>query len=472
MTDHCFSGNRRWQRTAVGFLVLAGCAMPAFGQMATGLAFGTPVPLSERIGEARDDYRYLFDQAQFDEAAASAKLLISLLLQDPDHDRLVYAEALTDLALAQQNAALYDAAIENYELAIDVVSAERDRLCAELVQPMLGLSRTYHASGQYLEAVRNYKQTLHIHQVNSGLYGNEKGLITAELSESYYELGDFKRARDMQDSYVSIIARDHPGDDLTRLPSMYSRADMLTRTGSTYRSMEAYRRIIAMIERAEGSRSLKLLPAFAAISKLLVEHDIVDGDDGIEKARRYMRRAVDIVEKNDEADTELRARVYVMMGDFLSLQSANRRLMVRNYQRGWDEFSKDEQLFAQRDMLFTGPTLLNEIPVKTAPRMRELLAKKDDASIEKKGIIIVRYDVNRYGRPENVRVVESYPPDLYNYMAASHVRNFAFRPHFVDGEPISSPDRLFELRFAYSEEELPEKVRQNMESYAVSDAAQ
>ncbi len=472
MIDHCFSGNRRWQRTAAPFLLLACFAFPTNAQMSTGLAFGAPVPLEERIGEARDDYQYLFDQAEFEEAAASAKLLISLLLQDPDHDRLVYADALTGLALAQQNAEQYEAAIENYELAIEVVTAERDRLAAELVAPMLGLSRTYKASGQYLEAIRGYKQTLHIHQVNSGLYGDEKGLITAELSEAYFELGDFKRARDMQDSYVSIVARDHPGDDLDRLPSLYSRADMLIRTGNAYRSMEAYRRIIAMIEHVEGTKSLKLIPAFVKISHLLADYEIVDGDDGIEKARRYMRRAVDIIEKSDEADTELKATVYVMMGDFLSLQSANRRLMVRNYQRGWNEFSKDERLTAQRDTVFGAPTLLNQVPVKTAPRMRELLEKEDDPSIEKNGVVIVRYDVTEYGRVDNVRVVESYPPDLYNYMAKNHVRNFAFRPHFVDGEPVTSPDRLFELRFAYNEEELPEKVRQNMESYAVSDAGQ
>ena len=440
--------------------------------MHTGLAFGTPIPLEDRIADARAEYQYLVDEAQYEEAAAAAKLLISLLLQDPDHDRLVYAGALTELAAAQQHAEQYQAAIENFELAIEVVTAERDRLSAEMVAPMLGLSRTYLAAGKYPQAIRNYKQTLHIQQVNSGLYGDEKGLITAELSEAYFQLGDFKRARDMQDSYVSITARDHPGDDLARLPSMYSRADMLIRTGDAYRAMEAYRRIIGMIERVDGPRSLDLITAFVHISHLLADYEIKDGDDGIEKARRYMRRAVDIIEKNDEADTELKASVYVMMGDFLCLQSANRRLMVRHYQLGWDEFSTDEQLFAQRDTLFTGPTLLNQVPVRTPPTMRKLLEKQDDPSIEKNGIVIVRYDVNKYGRAENVRVVESYPPDLYNYMATNHVRNFAFRPHFVDGEPVDMPDRLFELRFAYRDEELPEKVRQNMESYAVSDAGQ
>ena len=444
----------------------------AEAQLASGLKLGTPVAVSDRVDDARRNYEYLLAQGEFEEAAASAKLLISLLLQDPDHDKLVYADALTQLASAQHNAELFDAAIENYELAIEVVIDERDRLSAELVEPMHGLSRTYFAAGHYDEAIRSYRQTLHIHQVNSGLYGEEKGKLTAELSEAYFALGDFSRAQDMQDSYVSIVARDHPGNDLARLPSLYSRAEMLTRTGSHYRAQEAYRRIIGMIERVEGPRSLKLLPAFSAIAKLLVENEIIDGDDGIQTARRFMRRAVDIVENSEEADTELKAGIHVVMGDFLCLQSANRRLMVRSYQRGWNEFSKDEQLHQQRDTLFSSPTLLNRIPVKTPAMMRDLLADADDPSTEKNGLVIVRYDVSEYGRTRNIEVVESVPPEKYDYMVKNHVRNFAFRPQFVDGSPVESPGRLFEIRFSYRGQELDEEVRQNTETVAVSESAQ
>ena len=452
--------------------MLACVSLPVHAQLTSGLRITTPVAAADRVDDVRAEYEYLLVEGQYEEAAAAAKLLVSLLLQDPEHDRLVYAGALTRLASAQHNAEMFDVAIENYELAVDVIVDERDRLSAELVAPMLGMSRSYFAAGRYTEAIRSYKQTLHIHQVNSGFFGDEKAQIVAELSESYFELGDYDRAQDMQDSYVNTVAHDHPGDDLARLPSMYSRDDMLTRTGSTYRSAEAYRRIIGMIERVDGTKSLYLLPAFVTISKLLVEHDIIDGDDGIEKARRYMRRAVDIAEKNDAADTELRASVYVTMGDFLCLQSANRIAVIKNYKLGWNEFSKDEQLLAQRDTLFSGPTLLNQFPIKTPPAMRDLLKNASDPAVEKNGIISVRYDVNKYGRPENVRVEESDPPGLYDYMVKTHVRNFAFRPHFVDGQPVESPDRLFEIRFSYLEGDLPEKVRQNMETVAVSESAQ
>lgn len=462
-TDHS-------RRQLIAAFSLVCLSLSAQAQLAGSLKLGTST--SERIDDVRADYEYLLAEGEFEEAAAAAKLLISLLLQDPDYDRLVYAGALTELASAQHNAEMLDAAIENYQLAIEVITSERDRLSAELVPAMLGMSRAYLAAGRYTESIRNFKQTLHVHQVNSGLYGDEKAQIVAELSEAYFELGDFSKARKMQDSYVNIMGHDYPGDDLRRLPSLYSRADMLERTGDAYRSQDAYRRIIAMIERAEGGRSLTLLPAFVAISKLLVEHHIVDGDDGLQKAKRFMRRAVDIVENSDAADSEMRANVYMLMGDFLCLQSANRHQVIRNYELAWQEMSEDENLIAQREMLFSGPTLLNRIPFRTPPAMLDLLENASSDGGDKNGIVTVRYDVNRYGRPENVRIVESDPPELYDYMAKNHVRNFAFRPKLVDGKAVSSPGRLFELRYSYSEEDLPDKVRQNMETVAVSETAQ
>lgn len=471
MADSNLTSNDRWQVLPALALVFVWLSIPAEAQLLTGLESAFSPTLSSRIDSARADFEHLMAENQFEEAAAAAKLTISLLLQDPNHDKLVYAEALTQLATAQHNAEAFDTAIENYELAIDVIIAERDRLSGELVSPMLGLSRASQASGRYIEAVKSYKQTLHVYQVSSGLYGDEKGQITAELSESYFALGNFSKANAMQDSYVSIIARDNPGDDVARLPSMYSRADMLTRTGSTYRALEGYRRIIALIEHAEGTQSLRLLPAFIAISKLLVEHEIIDGDDGVAKARRFMRRAVDIAEKNEAADTALKAKAYIMMGDFLSLQSANRRSVIRSYRRGWHELGKDEHLLAERDTLFSGPTLLNHIPVKTPSAMHDLLRNADEPAVTKNGVVIVRYDVSEYGRPENVRIVEAVPPEIYDYMVRNHVRNFAFRPRFVDGEPVMSPDRLFELRFSFRDEDLPEKVRQNMENVAAVEAA-
>ena len=449
MVRICLLVNFRWQLIATMALVLL--AEPATVEARTYEA-----DLAQR------SFDRLIAERQYREAAESAKQLISSLLKDPDHNQLQYAEALTQLATAQHRADAFDSARQNYLLAIDIIEDDKDRLNSALIAPLLGLSRNYVAAGQYQDGIKSYKRTLHIHQVNMGLYDNDKAQIIAELSEVYFELGAFSRANAMQDSYVVMVNRAHPGIDLAQLPSLYSRADMLSRTGAHLRALNAYRRIISLIERAEGPRSLKLLPAFDVISKLLADHYIVDGDNGFDKARRYLRRAVDIAENNEDADPIIRADAHIMMGDFLSERSPNRNSMLRSYRHGWDELSKDVQYHERRDDIFAQPLLLNQIPAGSSPAMIELLANATDPGTTKNGVIIVRYDINEFGRPANVRIIESVPAKYHDYIVMSHVKNFAFRPQFVGGEAIISRDMSFEIRFSYRDDDLPLKMRQNM----------
>ena len=408
---------------------------------------------------AQQNYTQRLAEGQYREAADSAKLFISLLLKEPGYNKLEYAEALTQLATAQNNAEAYDSARQNFLLAIDVIENEGDRLDSLLIAPLLGLSRNYVSSGQYQNGVKSYKRTLHVHQVNTGLYGEGKEGIIGELSEAYFEQGKFSQANAMQDACVAMANRAHPGIDLAQLPSLYSRAAMLSRTGSHLRALIGYRRIISLIERAEGRRSLKLIPAFASISLLLADHNIADGENGFDKALRYLRRAVDVAENNEDADTIIKADTHIMMGDFLSERSPNRNSMLRSYRHAWGELSKDEQYHARREKIFARPLLLNHIPAGSSHAMIELLDNAADPNTTKNGAIVVRYDISQYGRPVNVRVVESVPAKHHDYIVIKHVRNFAFRPGLIDGEPVISRDMSFEIYFSYQDGDVARNVK-------------
>lgn len=450
MTRMCLMINFRWLLIATMASILL--AEPAAAQAR-----------SYDADNAQQNFDRLIAEGQYQEAAESAKLLISLLLKDPDHNKLEYAAALTQLATAQHGAEAFDSARQNYLLAIDVIEHENDRLNTALIAPLLGLSRNYVAAGHFQDGVRSYKRTLHVRQVNMGLYNNANAQIIAELSEVYFEMGDFSRANAMQESYVVMDNRAHPGIDLAQLPSLYTRADMLSRTGENYRALIAYRRIISLIEKADGSRSLQLLPAFAAISSLLAEHHIVDGEDGVDKAHRYLRRAVYIAKNNDDADSIIRADVHIMLGDFLSEQrSPNRMSMLRSYRHGWDELSKDEQYHQRREDMFARPLLLNPIPAGSSPAMIELLGNASDPDTTKNGVMVVLYDINEFGRTANIRIIESVPAKYHDYIVFNHVQNFAFRPRLVDGEAVVSRDMSFEIHFSYRDNDLPQEIRQNM----------
>ena len=255
-------------------------ASPLLWFAVAGLAFAVPaLAVSPRVDDGASeydlvqrDYDQLVADGEYLEAANSVKLVLMQLLQDPDYDRMAYGHLLTQLATAQHLAGSYTTAIENFELAVEAIEFATDRLNGELIAPLLGMSRSLMAANRYEEAERSYLRTLHVHQVNYGFYGLDKAEVVNELSEAYFTMGDFELANNMQKSYVGMVEHHYPGKNLERVPSLHSQAEMLYRTESNFRALNAYRRLIALIEDADGPDSMELLPAFTGISDILINN--------------------------------------------------------------------------------------------------------------------------------------------------------------------------------------------------------
>jgi tetratricopeptide (TPR) repeat protein len=397
-------------------------------------------PTEYTLEYAQGTFDRFYEAENYIEAVDAGKLVIQVLLQEEEIDEPLWGDALTQLATAQRKSGDLDSAVLNYQAAIDVIEQHSDRLNSKLVDPMLGLSRTYVDAGEYDSAIDTYKKTLHINRVNFGVHNSEQSELLVEMSEAYFLLGD-----DTQ-------------DNLLRLPAMYSQADMLTRTDSNVKSQVVYRRIIGIIERLEGSKSLTLLPALYKISDVFLFNDILDGYNGVEQARRYIRRAVHITEKNDEATNLDKAEAQIAMGDFFSLKTLNHAAAVRSYGKAWDFLSADDNFRERRDELFDEPVKLSRITAQSSPAFLDLLAKSD-RDIPKNGVVIAEYYVDRRGRARNVQVVESKPSGYKDYTVVSHLRGLVHRPRFVDREPVDSDELRYEIRYSYHDDELPERVR-------------
>lgn len=459
-------------------------ASPLLWLTAAGLMFAMPASAANNSADnsaddrepafdlVQRDYDQLIADGEYDEAANSIKSILMEFLRDPDYDRSAYGKLLTQLATAQYLAGSYSPAIENFELAIEAIEFSTDRLNGDLIAPLLGLSRSLMAAGRHLEAEKTYHRTIHIHQVNHGFYGLDKAEIVNELSEAYFTMGDFEAANNMQKSYISVVEHHYPGKSIERVPSLMSQADMLYRTDSTFRSLNAYRRLIALIEDADGTDSMELLPAFTAISDILINNVVIDGEDGADKAIRYLRRAAMITEKSEETSDLDKANVFIMMGDFLCPQTPNRDSVIGYYKRGWDYLDGNPDLHAYRDQVFGEAILLNPMPSGSPPALHDLLDNASDPTREKNGLIIVTYDIDEGGRSDNVRVVESVPKGLHDYIVKNHVRNFAFRPRFEAGQPVRIRNQAFEVRYSFDEEELEDEVRQNTTEVATADVTQ
>lgn len=413
------------------------------------------------LDDAQSTFDRLFEAEQHLEAVDAGKLLISLLLQEEEVDHIEWAQALTQLASAQRMAGDLLASIQNYETAIEVIEVDSDRLNKTLIEPLWELSRTYVETGDLDAATNAYKRTLHVHRVNFGLNNIQQTEFLSEMSEVYFQLGDFSQADALQQFYVNLANLNYPGDNLLKLPAMYSRAGMLNRMGRNIKSQELYRRIIGIIERADGSRSLELIRALNEISDVFLYNEIIDGYNGTEQARRYLRRVVNIVEKHEDATGLQKADAHLAMGDFLMLKTADPAAAMRNYRTAWDCLSADSEFLAERDERFAEPVALNDVESNSTPIFWALKASAA-YDTDKKGIVVVNYDVDKRGEVKNPRVIESEPAGYRDYIVLLHLRDVVFRPRFVDREPSPSLDRRYELRYSYRDEELPEDRRSTL----------
>lgn len=394
--------------------------------------------------------------ATHDAAIEAAKSQLESVLTDGGVDSPEYVQALSQLAGAQQLAADYESSIQNFEAAVASVEARGDRLSTDLVGPLWGLSRAYLDGGYGIEAIESYERALHIKKVNDGLHSPDQAELLAEMSEAFLAMGDTDRALGMMEATVSLAERNYPGDDLRKLPALYDRARMLERVGETIEAHGKYRRIISLIERSEGGRSLELLPALERISNVFLYNKMLDGMDGAQQAKRYVRRAVYIVDKNPAATPLQKADAYVGMGDYLSLKSNNGKLATRYYRDAWN-FLTDAGLLDERDERFGRPMPINDVPDNSTLAFRDLVGSMSDP-VGHPGSVVIGYDVDEDGDVTRDYVLHSDPPGYRDEIVRYHLSRILFRPKFADGEPVVSSGNQYRVPFTYRESELPNAV--------------
>lgn len=429
---------------------------------ATGVAESDVVP--EVVPEFTTESAQLaFDRVygaeQYGEATDAGKLVIQLMLKS-EHDRMLFADALEQLADAQRLAGKFEPAIENYLAAIGVIESESDRLSERLVGPLWELSRSYAQNWQFDQAAESYEKALHIHGVNHGPQHAAQSELLLEMSEVYFALGEFEQADSLNKYNIAVAHKNNPDDGLQTLPARYARAEMLRRMGYHDKEMETYEDLIQAIEHADGRRSLHLLPALDKLARAIYMTTDETGHFGVELVRRQLMRAIAIAENDDRATPVQRADVHLAMGDLLTL-TEDHRAALRKYRKAWDILSEDAALLVERDARFADPvTLTTELSVTPELLDTELIKELEIKTPEgerKEGVVSVAYMINKYGETRKLDIVESDPPDFMDGKIRRELRAIAFRPRIVDRKPTETRNLRIDIRFPYTDEDLRSK---------------
>lgn len=391
----------------------------------------------------------LVDAGDHVAAVDASKRYVVLNMETHGRESLETARALSTLAGAQALAGDSIAARENYEASITIIETLQDHLSAELIDPLTGLGRATLKAERPDLATDALERALHVNQVNVGPQNLEQLPLLNDLTEAYYQLGDFKQVKALQRFAVALYERQYPNDDnKSIIPALYRRAAWLNKMGLYLDEQRTYNKIIRIVERVDGRASLELIPALTRLGRTYL---FAAEPDAILTGQRRLKRSINIAKKNPDATPVLHAETELALGDFHTL-TGDRTNARRAYVRAWDLMtSEDLTLLTERDKRFDNPQPLRRVdsPVDefkstAGAELRESLGRSPQM-----GYVTVAYDVNARGNPENLRVVESFPKGLKDREALAWVRKFRFRPRFEERKPVRTVDEEHRYEFRY-----------------------
>ncbi len=404
-------------------------------------------------------YKELMGNGVYDEADTVAKRVVEMAARMTGTESLETARALTNLAIVQHRNQQYVPAQQNFLASIEIIEDADNRLSPYLVNPLRGLGAAQLEGGRPDLASATFTRAVHITHVNEGPHNLYQLELLQSLAEVQLRLGEPDEARDLQDRMYQLNVRRYSSDTMELIPPLIERAHWQHRAGLIIEERSTYRRIIQIIEKNEGKKSLTLVTPLLTYGRSFFYADRSGMTEmqqtSVSSGEIFFKRAVRIVEGDPETDWKLRATTKLALGDYyLYIGSENRARRV--YVDTWEMLSTDEDRLEFRRNMLERAVLLEERPLPQYVSNRsqsDSSAGPDDLLTAS---LTVNFDINDRGRVSSLKFIEVEPADFVQMQRAiqRNLRSRAYRPRFVDGQPVATPDQFLVHDYYYRQEDL------------------
>lgn len=424
---------------------------------------GTGAALTEQqILDEFARYQRLIAENAWDEADIAAKRVVQMAIKFYGPESIETAKALNNLAVVQHSQGQYDAAIQNFTSAVEILEDIENRLSASLVNPLKGLGAAQLGSGRPDLAASSYGRAVHITQVNEGPHNLGQVELLESLAESNMRMGEVKAANDLLERIHMINVRHFADNELGLLPSLMRRAEWQKSAGFYNDARATYRRTIRIIEDNVGNDDPRLVEPLLALAQTFYFidplQDTMRQQSAAISGETYFKRALRIAENAPDFPWVDLLQTRILLADYYTYTgSANRARRI--YREVWDSLSEDEDSLAMRKDLLEQPVLIRENPLPVYVDGGKQAAAGTPTGDFLRGVVRVDFTVSTQGAVRELRS-EVTPQEFEDMLRTVHreVRNRAFRPMHVDGEPVISPNMVFEHVFYYRDVDL-EKAR-------------
>jgi TonB family protein len=245
---------------------------------------------------------------------------------------------------------------------------------------------------------------------------------------------------------------------LTKLGRWYDRTSQAESARFVYQSAAR------LVEKADGEKSPAMVDPLLAIAETYRQQYLLPPDpDSREEplnllpmSSQSLRKALAIVDQEEPPDPAQRARILVALGDLYMMWDKQNTADDR-YKEAWQALSGDLALEGRRDEYFARPArIMGPLPPTIFPPPSRKAAPPAVKDLEP-GFVVVRFNVDQFGRVSEATVIEADPINLLEARVAQAAKNALFRPRYVDGAPVSTTGLILRHEFRYAPKKLEKK---------------
>jgi len=382
----------------------------------------------------------LADAGRHDDAQPLLEQLLRLTEQEFGPTSREAAQAYELAGRIEREADDHQRAEEYFLKAVDIVRSLDGTYTELAIEPLLGLGDNYHEAGQYVNAITAYNEARTVSRRVHGLLNEGQVPILDRLTESFRALDQYAEADEQQQTILQLAERNHPRGSPEHLEAIYGYGLWLRDSGRYHDERARYAQAMRLIRDVHGKESVLLVRPLREIGNSYRAQRLPD-NQGISS----LRSALELLDAQGGEYPLLRAEVLRDIADW-DIAFSKVDPDIERYVLAWQLLGELEDGDALRREWFEPLQSVFDEPISQRGLSRAPEARP--------GHVIVAFDVDRFGRASDVRVVQSEPAGFKDDAVVRAVRRWRFRPLVRDGEVVARDDVALRVNFRYLPDEL------------------
>ncbi|MEX0734110.1 MAG: tetratricopeptide repeat protein [Steroidobacteraceae bacterium] len=169
--------------------------------------------------EAYDQFRGLYETANFEQALPHARRVVELSETDPERDHELPI-AYNNLGATQYQLGDYAGAAESYRKSLELLESTQGISSRRLVVPIAGLGAVYAAQDEHALAAELYDRALAVSRRADGLFNLTQLPLIEQVADSRYAINDFAAVEKERMYALKIAEQNYGYGDERTLPPL------------------------------------------------------------------------------------------------------------------------------------------------------------------------------------------------------------------------------------------------------------